>query len=323
LQSENQLKQDKSDTRAGKLINFQQWGVIFVLIALIIIMGISSPVFLSARNIKNILQQISTLGIVSLGMTILMISGGIDLSVGSTISVIACVVSKMLKAGVPVWISIITGLALGCIIGLLNGSLAAYTRAAPFILTLGTMTFLQGIALLITKGFPITNLGKTFEYLGSGVIGRIPFIVILFFVLLFIAFFFLKYFRLGRTAYAIGGNEQTAYLAGIPVRRNKLIFYMLCGFLAGLAAMVLAARVSSAQAGMGTGFELRSIGAVVIGGTPLSGGTGNVFGTLTGVLLLGIIANGLNLLHVDPAWQYIVTGGVIVFAVILHEHLSK
>jgi ribose/xylose/arabinose/galactoside ABC-type transport system permease subunit len=317
------LKQDKSIARVGKIINFQQWGVIFVLIALIIIMGISSPVFLSARNIKNILQQISTLGIVSLGMTILMISGGIDLSVGSTISVIACIVSKMLKAGVPVWISIITGLALGCFIGLINGSLAAYTRAAPFILTLGTMTLLQGIALLITKGFPITNLGKTFEYLGSGVIGKIPFIVILFFVLMFIAYFFLKYFRLGRTAYAIGGNEQTAYLAGIPVRKNKLIFYMLCGFLAGLAAMVLAARVSSAQAGMGTGFELRSIGAVVIGGTPLSGGTGNVFGTLTGVLLLGIIANGLNLLHVNPAWQYIVTGGVIVFAVILHEHLSK
>ncbi len=323
MQSENQLKQDKSGARTGKIINFQQWGVIFVLIALIIIMGISSPVFLSARNIKNILQQISTLGIVSLGMTILMISGGIDLSVGSTISVIACIVSKMLKAGVPVWISIITGLALGCIIGLFNGSLAAYTRAAPFILTLGTMTLLQGVALLITKGFPITNLGKTFEYLGSGVIVRIPFIVILFFALMFVTFFFLKYFRLGRSAYAIGGNEQTAYLAGISVKRNKLIFYMLNGFLAGLAAMVLAARVSSAQAGMGTGFELRSIGAVVIGGTPLSGGTGNVFGTLTGVLLLGVIANGLNLLHVDPAWQYIVTGGVIVFAVILHEHLSK
>jgi ribose/xylose/arabinose/galactoside ABC-type transport system permease subunit len=286
-------------------------------------MGISSPVFLSARNIRNILQQISTLGIVSLGMTVLMISGGIDLSVGSTISVIACVVSKMLKAGVPVWVSIITGLALGCFIGLINGSLAAYTRAAPFILTLGTMTLLQGVALLITKGFPITNLGKKFEYLGSGVIGKVPFIVILFFAFLFICFFLLKYLRIGRTAYAIGGNEQTAYLAGIPVRRNKVLFYVLCGFFAGLAAMVLAARVSSAQADMGMGFELRSIGAVVIGGTPLTGGRGNVFGTLTGVLLLGIIANGLNLLHVDPAWQYIVTGGIIVFAVILHEHLSK
>jgi ribose/xylose/arabinose/galactoside ABC-type transport system permease subunit len=306
-----------------KFINFQQWGVILVLVALIVIMGISSPVFLSARNIRNILQQISTLGIVSLGMTVLMISGGIDLSVGSTISVIACVVSKMLKAGAPVWVSIITGLVLGCFIGFINGSLSAYTRAAPFILTLGTMTLLQGVALLITKGFPITNLGKQFEFLGSGVIGKVPFIVVLFFVLLFICYFLLKYFRLGRTAYAIGGNEQTAYLAGIPVRRNKVLFYMLCGFFAGLAAMVLAARVSSAQADMGMGFELRSIGAVVIGGTPLTGGRGNVFGTLTGVLLLGIIANGLNLLHVDPAWQYIVTGGIIVFAVILHEHLSK
>jgi ribose/xylose/arabinose/galactoside ABC-type transport system permease subunit len=116
---------------------------------------------------------------------------------------------------------------------------------------------------------------------------------------------------------------MTAYLAGIRVKRNKMMFYILCGIFTGLAAMVLAARVSSAQADMGMGFELRSIGAVVIGGTPLTGGKGSVFGTLTGVLLLGIIANGLNLLHVDPAWQYIVTGGIIVFAVILHEHLSK
>jgi ribose/xylose/arabinose/galactoside ABC-type transport system permease subunit len=214
-------------------------------------------------------------------------------------------------------------LALGCFIGSINGTLAAYTRAAPFILTLGTMTLLQGVALLITKGFPITNLGKTFEFLGSGVIGKIPFIVILFFTLLAICYLFLKYFRLGRTAYAIGGNEQTAYLAGIPVKRNKMVFYILCGFFAGLAAMVLSARVSSAQADMGIGFELRSIGAVVIGGTPLTGGRGSVFGTLTGVLLLGIIANGLNLLHVYPAWQYIVTGGIIVFAVTLHEHFAK
>jgi ribose/xylose/arabinose/galactoside ABC-type transport system permease subunit len=323
LQSANQIPQDKARIRIRKLVNFQQWGVIFVLIALIIIMGISSPVFLSARNIRNILQQVSTLGIVSMGMTVLMISGGIDLSVGSAISVIACVVSKMLKAGVPVWISIIAGLALGCFTGLLNGSLAANTRAAPFILTLGTMTLLQGVALLITKGFPITNLGKQFEYLGSGVIWKIPFIVLLFFVILILCYFLLKYFRLGRTAYAIGGNEQTAYLAGIPVKKNKITFYILCGLFSGLAAMVLAARVSSAQADMGMGFELRSIGAVVIGGTPLTGGRGNVFGTLSGVLLLGVIANGLNLLHVDPAWQYIVTGGIIVFAVILHEHLSK
>jgi ribose/xylose/arabinose/galactoside ABC-type transport system permease subunit len=317
------MPQDKARMRIRKLINFQQWGVIFVLIALIIIMGISSPVFLSARNIRNILQQVSTLGIVSMGMTVLMISGGIDLSVGSAISVIACVVSKMLKSGMPVWISIIAGLALGCFLGLLNGSLAANTRAAPFILTLGTMTLLQGVALLITKGFPITNLGKKFEYLGSGVIWKIPFIVLIFFAILILCYFLLKYFRLGRTAYAIGGNEQTAYLAGIPVKKNKMLFYILCGLFSGLAAMVLAARVSSAQADMGMGFELRSIGAVVIGGTPLTGGRGNVFGTLTGVLLLGVIANGLNLLHVDPAWQYIVTGGIIVFAVILHEHLSK
>jgi ribose transport system permease protein len=323
LQSERRSDEGARKINVSKFINLQQLGVVFVLIALILVMGISTPVFVSARNIKNILQQVSTLGIVSMGMTILMISGGIDLSVGSSISVIACVVSKMLKAGVPVWLSILTGFALGVSVGIINGSLAAYTKAAPFIITLGIMTLLQGIALLITKGFPITNLGAKFEFLGMGNIWKVPFIVLLFFVVTFAGFVLLKYVRLGRTAYAIGGNEQTAYLAGIPVKRNKIVFYVICGFLTALAAMVLAARVSSAQATMGSGFELRSIGAVVIGGTPLTGGRGSVVGTLTGVLLLGIIANGLNLLHVDPAWQYIVTGGIIVFAVIIHEHRAS
>lgn len=305
------------------LANFQQLGVVFVIVLMIIALSIFSPVFLSGRNILNVLQQVSTLGIVSMGMTVLMISGGIDLSVGATISVVACVVSKMLKGGMPVSVSILTGFVLGAFIAGINGSLAAYTRAAPFIITLGTMTMLQGVAVLITKGFPVTNLGPRFEFLGMGSILRIPLIVLLFFVVTLFCFVILRYLRVGRTAYAIGGNEQTAYLAGIRVRRNKIVFYLICGLLTALAAMVLAARVSSAQATMGNGFELRSIGAVVIGGTPLTGGRGNVIGTLTGVLLLGIIANGLNLLHVDPAWQYIATGGVIVLAVLIQEKRSR
>lgn len=306
-----------------RIINVQQWGIIIVLILLVIILGISSPVFLSARNIRNILQQVSTLGILSMGMTILMISGGIDLSVGSSISVVAVIVGKLLKAGFPVGYPIIIGLIIGCAIGMINGLLASNTRAHPFILTLGTMTLFQGVAIIITEGYPITDLGDKFEWIGGATIGKVPFIVILFFAVMFICFFVLKYTRLGRKGYAIGGNEYTTYLAGINVRLHKIIFYVICGFLTGLASLVLSSRISSAIPTMGAGFELQSIGAVVIGGTPLTGGRGSVWGTLTGVLLLGIIANGLNLLHVEASWQYVVTGAVIIFAVILHEHRAQ
>lgn len=320
LQSEEKSAQSSFLGKFRIVANSQQWGIILVLILLVIVLGISSPVFLSARNIRNILQQVSTLGILSMGMTVLMISGGIDLSVGSSISVVSVIVGKLLKAGVPVGIPIVLGLLTGCFIGLINGLLASHTRAHPFILTLGTMTLLQGVAIIITEGYPITDLGDKFEWIGGATIGKVPFIVILFFVVMFFCFFILKYTRLGRKAYAIGGNEYTTYLAGIRVKTFKIIFYMICGFLTGLASLVLSSRISSAIPTMGTGFELQSIGAVVIGGTPLTGGRGSVWGTLTGVLLLGIIANGLNLLHVEASWQYVVTGAVIIFAVILHEH---
>jgi len=320
LPSENQSASSKV---FRSIINIQQWGIIIVLILLVIILGISSPVFLSARNIRNILQQVSTLGILSMGMTVLMISGGIDLSVGSSISVVAVIVGKLLKAGVPAGYPIIIGLIIGCAIGLINGLLASNTRAHPFILTLGTMTMFQGVAIIITEGYPITDLGDKFEWIGGATVGKVPFIVILFFTVMLICFFILKYTRFGRKAYAIGGNEYTTYLAGINVRMYKVIFYMFCGFLTGLASLVLSSRISSAIPTMGAGFELQSIGAVVIGGTPLTGGRGSVWGTLTGVLLLGIIANGLNLLHVEASWQYVVTGVVIIIAVILHEHRAQ
>jgi ribose transport system permease protein len=320
----NQSKSIRKERSIVQVINPQQWGVLLVLIGLVIIIGISSPVFLSARNIRNVLQQVSTLGVVSMGMTVLMISGGIDLSVGSAMSVVAVIVGKMLKDwGFSADISILVGLALGSGIGYMNGVLVSRTRVHPFILTLGTMTALQGVAIVITEGYPITDLGTRFEVLGGGTIKGIPLIIILFFIVMFLCYFLLQHTQLGRRAYAIGGNEKTAFLAGIKVKRYKVIFYAFCGLLTGLAALLLASRISSAIPTMGSGFELQSIGAVVIGGTPLSGGQGSVWGTLVGVLLLGVIANGLNLLHVEASWQYIVTGVIIVVAVIIHEHRSK
>ena len=201
--------------------------------------------------------------------------------------------------------------------------LAAFTRAHPFILTLGTMTILQGVAILITQGYPINDLGARFAYIGGATIGPLPLIVIIFFLVMIVCGLLLRYLRIGRIAYAIGGNEYTSYLAGIPVKRYKILFYVICGFFTGMAGLVLASRISSALPTLGTGFEMNSIGAAVIGGIPLTGGRGNVLGTLTGVLLLGIIGNGLNLLHVDASWQYVVTGTVIIIAVIIHEQRLK
>lgn len=308
--------------RLTQAVDIQQWGIIFVLIVLIIIMGIISPVFLSGRNIRNILQQVSTIGILAMGSTVVMISGGIDLSIGSIVSVAAVVMGTMIKANYPPELAIVVGLLIGSGIGLINGVLAAYTRAHPFILTLGTMTLFQGVAIIITEGFPITDLGKRFEWIGSARIWEIPVSVIVLLLVTLACHVLLRYLRLGRLAYAIGGNEYTTFLAGIPVRRYKILFYVICGFFAGLGSVVLASRISSAIPTMGADYTLLAIAAVVIGGVPLEGGRGSVWGTFTGVLLLGVIANGLNLLHVEASWQYVLTGAIIVIAVILHEQRS-
>jgi len=309
--------------RLMRAVDIQQWGIIFVLIALIIIMGVISPVFLSGRNLRNILQQVSTIGILAMGSTVVMISGGIDLSVGSIVSVAAVVMGTMIKANYPPELAIVVGLLIGCSIGLINGSLAAYTKAHPFILTLGTMTLFQGVAIIITEGFPITDLGRRFEWIGSARIWEIPVSVIVLLLVTLACHGLLRYLRVGRIAYAIGGNEYTTFLAGIPVRRYKILFYVICGFFAGLGSVVLASRISSAIPTMGADYTLLAIAAVVIGGVPLTGGRGSVWGTFTGVLLLGVIANGLNLLHVEASWQYVLTGLIIVIAVILHEQRSK
>jgi ribose/xylose/arabinose/galactoside ABC-type transport system permease subunit len=306
-----------------RIFGGKQWGMVFVLVVLVVLISIAEPVFLSPRNIRNVLQQVSILGILSMGATVLMISGGIDLSVGSTISTVGVVAGTMIKSGSPVEIAILAGLAIGCVIGFVNGMLVSFTKAHPFILTLGTMAILQGVALVITQGYPINDLGVRYGYIGGAMIGFVPFIVILFFVVMIVCGLLLRFLRFGRIAYAIGGNEYTAFLAGIPVKRYKILFYVLCGFFAGMAGLVLASRISSALADMGASYTMDSIGAVVIGGTPLTGGRGNVGGTLTGVLLLGIIANGLNLLHVGASWQYVVTGLIIIIAVIIHERRSK
>jgi len=254
--------------------------LVLVLLAIIIFTGIINPRFLSLQNILNILQQISVLGIVSIGMTILLISGGLDLSVGSLISLSAYVGGLTIVQTQSLGLGILALFACAVFFGFLNGVLAATERAHPFIITLGTMTFLQGIAVVISRGSPINGMGGLYELIGIRDIFGLPAPAIIFIGLLILSHFFLRNIPLGRYAFAIGGNQEASRLSGIRISRTKIALYALNGLFVGVAALVLSSILDSALPTMGTGYELRSVAAAVIGGTPLFGGRGNVFGTL-------------------------------------------
>ncbi len=293
--------------------------LLLVLLAIVIFTGIINPRFLSLQNILNILQQISVLGIVSIGMTILLISGGLDLSVGSLISLSAYVGGLTIHRTNSLSLGILALFACAVFFGFLNGVLAATERAHPFIITLGTMTFLQGIAVVISRGSPINGMGGLYELIGIRDIFGLPAPAIIFIVLLIITYFFLRNVPLGRYAYAIGGNQEASRLSGIRINRIKIALYALNGLFVGVAALVLSSILDSALPTMGTGYDLRSVAAAVIGGTPLFGGRGNVFGTLGGVFLLGLVSNSINLLGISANFQGVVLGVIMVAAVMFQK----
>jgi ribose transport system permease protein len=254
-------------------------------------------------------------------MAMLMISGGIDLSVGATISLAGVITGKILVSGYGEFTAIVVGLLVGTVIGLFIGILVSVTKVQPFILTLGMLSLLSGFALIVTNGRQIPNVnGDFFAQIGGGMLGFVPVPVVLLLFVIFSSHFLLRYTKWGRNWYAIGGNEETAYLSGINIRTHKIAIYMLNGFLAGVAAVVLASRIGAALPVMGNGYELRSIAAVVIGGVSLSGGRGNIFGAFLGVLLLGVISNGLNMLNVSSFYQNVTLGIIIIIAVIANQY---
>jgi ribose/xylose/arabinose/galactoside ABC-type transport system permease subunit len=293
--------------------------LVLVLLAIIIFTGIINPRFLSLQNILNILQQISVLGIVSIGMTILLISGGLDLSVGSLISLSAYVGGLTIVQTHSLGLGILALFACAVFFGFLNGVLAATERAHPFIITLGTMTFLQGIAVVISRGSPINGMGGLYELIGIRDIFGLPAPAIIFIGLLILSHFFLRNIPLGRYAFAIGGNQEASRLSGIRISRMKIALYALNGLFVGVATLVLSSILDSALPTMGTGYELRSVAAAVIGGTPLFGGRGNVFGTLGGVFLLGLVSNSINLLGISANFQGVVLGAIMVAAVMFQK----
>ena len=301
--------------REGRFRN-QSLFLLLVIVVISIFISITNVQFISSRNILNILQQISVTGIVTIGMGMVLISGGIDLSVGAMISLTCAVVAKLIVSDVNLWVAAPIGLAVATLCGFTNGLIISKTRCAPFIITLGMLSVYQGIALVVTRG-RIVNLGGQFDFMGRPLFSIIPAYVLVFLAICVIFYVILNYSRYGRRIYAMGGNEEATYLSGIKVDNYKLRVYSLNGLVVGIAALVLLSRLGSANPVMGNGYELQSIAAAVIGGTTLDGGRGSVIGCFLGVLLLGIISNSLNILGVSPFYQNIVLGVIIVFAVVM------
>lgn len=308
-----------SQAKEKRRFDFAWWwdrvGILMVLVLLLLLMSIFAPNFNRVDNLLNIARSISVNAILAAGLTFVILTGGIDLSVGSIVAVSGVVAVIAAIAGVPASVAVIIGMAVGGACGLVNGVLTAYLALAPFIVTLGTMTFLRGLAYTITNGQPIVSSDLNFKDLGNGYLLGIPVPVIAMLGVFVVAWFVLERTRYGRHVYAVGGNLQAARLAGVQVNRILLSVYVIAGICAGLAGVIFAARVISAQPTAGTGYELDAIAAVVLGGTSLAGGRGRIIGTLIGAIILGVLTTGLILLNVQFFTQLLIKGVVIILAV--------
>lgn len=320
------------------------------LIALLLMVGamwLSSDRFLSLDNGVNILQQISVNVCLSIGMTLVILSGGIDLSVGAILALAGVVTAGLWKNGIQVpgldvlveftlFGAVASGLLVGLLLGLFNGLMVTRFRIPPFVATLGMFMVARGLAMLYTGGFPITRLGEAFAVIGSGKSLRIPIPlsdasmrvylatpILIYAALVGVFVLVTKKTRFGRGVYAVGGNERAAWLCGLRVGRIKLGVYALCGLLSAVGGLIVTSRLDSARPNAGLGYELDAIAAVVIGGTSLSGGRGSILGTLLGCLIIGVLNNGLILLKVSPFWQQVVKGLVILLAVAIDKMGSR
>jgi len=308
-----------------KISSFQNLGPLFVLILMVLILSLLSENFFTITNIFNISKQISVNIIIALGMTIVIIGGGIDLSVGSLMALSGVVMAILnTRYGFHPILAILIGILVGTALGAINGLIISKTKTPDFIITLGMMSVATGIALIISGGYPITNLSPAMTYIGSAYLfDFIPVSVVVAFVLCFIMGFVLNYTMLGRCSYVIGGNVDAAISSGINIVEYKVKFFALSGFLCSIASVVQIGRIFSANSLMGSGRELTAIAAVIIGGTNLFGGAGTILGTVIGAVIMGIISNGLNLLNVSSFFQEFFMGLLIIVVVVLNQLRRK
>ena len=296
----------------------QTYMLIFIVIGLGVILSFISSNFLTVTNLLNVVRQIAVNGILAIGMTIVCLTGGIDLSVGSIVAFSGIIAAGMLRdTGYPIIIIVLAAIVVGAVCGLYNGYFVAYWNAAPFVVTLSMMTIARGMTYVYSDGRPISNLRTEFLTIGKGSIAGIPIPTLILVVVFILGSIMLTKLKFGRYVYAVGGNENAAMVSGINVKRIKMMVYVLSGIACGIAAIILTARVSAGLPQEGESYELDAIAATVIGGTSLSGGRGRLWGTIVGAVLLGIVNNGLDLLNVSSFYQQIVKGLIILGAILI------
>ncbi|HAK78365.1 MAG TPA: ribose ABC transporter permease [Runella sp.] len=307
---------------------------LIALFVLCLIIGLLSDKFFTVSNFWNVLRQISVNICLSVGMTLVVLMAGIDLSVGSVLALCGAITAGLFKMGIELpsqnlYIGFtllgasLAGVLTGALLGFFNGFVITRFKVPSFVATLAMLTVARGLTMLWTKGFPISGLGEQFAYMGTGWFLGVPVPVWISAVVVALAVFLSDKTKLGRYIYAIGGNENASLLSGININKVKIIVYTIAGALAAVGGLMVTSRLDSAQPNAGTGYELDSIAAVVIGGTSLSGGKGSIWGTVLGAIIIGVLNNGLVLLNVSPFWQQVVKGFVILLAVIIDKANSK
>lgn len=309
--------------KANVKANISKYKSLIGLVLLCIVITIVTPNFLSVSNITNVFTQVSVNAIIAIGMTFVILTGGIDLSVGSTLAISSAVGASIVKSTGNVFLAIIVAAVIGIAVGLINGLLVSKGKLQAFIVTLATMTIFRGATLVFTDGTPISKLPEAFVKIGNGKLGFMPIPVIITIIIAIIAVYALSQTRFGRYLYALGGNEDASRLSGINTDKIKTLVYVVSGFASAITGVIITSRIGSASPNAGTGFELDAIAAVVIGGTSLAGGEGTITGTLIGALIIGVLNNGLNLMNVSPFYQSIVKGLVILIAVLLDKKSRK
>lgn len=285
------------------------------LVLLFVALSIASPHFLTARNLSSVARQTAVINIIALGMTLVIVAGGIDLSVGAMLGFCSILGATVLAKGMGVGVAIVVASLGGLLLGSVNGTLTVWLGISPFIVTLGMMGVIRGITLVISRGLPVVNLPASFSRLGEGNLGPLPVPLLILGGAAVTMHFLLERTKLGRYSYAIGSNREAARYAGVPIGICIVGIYAILGMLTGLASTIEASRLMTGQPTAGEGYELRAIAAVVIGGGSLSGGEGSVTGTLVGAFIMGLLANGANLLGVSSFWQQVIIGAVIIAAV--------
>lgn len=301
---------------------FSKYAIYFVLFFEIIFFSFASEYFLSATNFVNVLRQVSIVGIMAVGMTFVILTGGVDLSVGGVTACVGVICAKLMVSGLNPFVAVVVSLGFTALVGCVNAFFSHEFKLNPMIVTLATLQILKGISYIVTGAIPVYGFTEKFKVIGQGHIGQIPIPIIIMLALYAIAYVILKYTKFGQSIYGIGGNEEAVRLTGINIRKSKYGAYILCSVVSGIAGIVLLSRANTAQPSAGFGYEMDVIAGAVLGGISMSGGEGKITGVFAGVLVMAILSNGMLMMDVSEYWQW-VTKGIVMLAAITYDRVLK